>query len=188
MKQKPTLLRIAEIGNPVLRDVAIPVSDVRNPEIQHLIDSMIATCKEEGGIGMAAPQAYESIRVMIIASVPTPAYPKAPTVKAFAVINPIVLAASKETELGWEGCMSVPNIRGLVNRNVWIKFSYTDQEGKAQTKKLSGLPARIFQHELDHLDGIFFLDRADSKSLVSFDEFKKIIATKKSKSVKKGKR
>ncbi|HEY0907855.1 MAG TPA: peptide deformylase [Candidatus Paceibacterota bacterium] len=175
-KQKPTLLRIAEIGNPVLRAIAAPVADPKAPEIQHLIDSMIATCAEQGGVGMAAPQVHESSRLMIIASTPTPAYPDAPKVKPFAVINPELIASSKETELGWEGCMSVPNIRGQVDRNVWVKVSYTDRAGKKTQKRFTGLIARIFQHELDHLNGLFFLDRANPKTLVSNAEFQKIMA------------
>jgi len=178
IKKQITLLRIADVGNPVLRKVAAPVTNPLGIDIQSLINDMIATCREQGGVGMAAPQVYRSIRLMVVASVPTPAYPKAPTVKPFAAINPVILSASPKTEYGWEGCMSVPGLRAKVLRPVSIKVEFTDRKGKRVQKSLSGLVARIFQHELDHLNGVFFLDKADLSTLATQAEYQKMLAKK----------
>lgn len=178
MKKAITFLRIAEAGNPVLRKIATPVSNPLSSDIQTLIDNMIATCREQGGVGMAASQVYRPIRLMIVASVPTPAYPTAPNVKPFAAMNPVILSASPKEEYGWEGCMSVPGIRAKVLRPATIKVEYTDRKGVRVRKTLSGLVARIFQHELDHMDGVFFLDKADVKTLATGPEYQKIIAKK----------
>ena len=181
MNKKITLLRIAEIGHPVIRKVCEPVKNPLSFDIQRLIDNMIATCKEQGGIGIAASQVYRLVRVIIIASAPGPVYPNAPVMRPFAAINPKLKRASPKSVRGWEGCMSIPGIRAQVARSAWIDVEYLDRKGKFVERRLAGLPARIFLHELDHLDGISFLDRADLKTLSTHSEYMKMLGRIKKK-------
>ena len=156
------LLEIAELGNPILRQQSVAVEDVRSGRIQKLIDDLIITVGNANGVGIAAPQVAESCRVFIVASRPNPRYPNAPTMEPTAIINPQILAYSDETSKGWEGCLSIPGIRGLVPRHQAIEVQYTDRNGKLQKQELTNFVARIFQHEYDHLDGIVFVDRLES--------------------------
>ena len=156
------LLEIAELGNPVLRQQSLAVEDVRSEHIQKLIDDLITTVGNANGVGIAAPQVAESCRLFIVASRPNPRYPNAPTMEPTAIINPQFLAYSDETSKGWEGCLSIPGIRGFVPRYQAIEVEYTDRNGKLQKQELTDFVARIFQHEYDHLDGVVFLDRLES--------------------------
>lgn len=178
-KQEPTLLQVAQLGHKVIRTKAKEIADVSDPKLQELIDAMIATCEDSSGVGIAAPQVYESIRMFIVASYPSIRYPKAPKMKPTAMINPKIIFASEKMEEDWEGCLSIPGIRGLVPRHTLIKVEYTDREGKKQTKTFKDFIARVFQHEYDHLDGIVFLDRSDPQSLMTEKEFLKMIAKRK---------
>ena len=156
------LLEIAELGNPILRQQSLAVEDVSSRRIQKLIDDLIATVGKANGVGIAAPQVAESCRLFIVASRPNPRYPHAPTMEPTAIINPQILAHSDETSMGWEGCLSIPGVRGFVPRYQAIEVQYTDRNGKLQKQELTDFVARIFQHEYDHLDGIVFLDRLKS--------------------------
>jgi peptide deformylase len=176
MLKKPKLLQIAEIGNQILRTKAKLVENVNNPEIQNLIEDMIVTVMDVDGVGIAAPQVYESKQIFIMASHPNPRYPKAPEMKPTAIINPKILKYGKAQENAWEGCLSIPGIRGFVPRSKTISVEYFTRDDKKVVKKLSGFLARIFQHEFDHLQGIMFLDRVESMmDLVSEKEWRKAI-------------
>jgi peptide deformylase len=153
---------IIELGNPLLRQQAQQVNCVDDPALQQLIDDLLYTVKSAHGVGIAAPQVGESQRLFIVASRPNPRYPNAPEMEPTAMLNPRILSHSSETVKGWEGCLSIPGIRGKVPRYRAIEVEYLDRTGKLHKHELTDFVARIFQHELDHLDGIVFLDRLET--------------------------
>ncbi|WP_013325513.1 peptide deformylase [Gloeothece verrucosa] len=170
-------LEIAQLGNPILRQNAQPVEDITDTAIQQLIDSLIATAASANGVGIAAPQVSQSYRVFIVASRPSPRYPNAPEMVPTAMINPKIIAYSAERVKGWEGCLSVPGVRGLVPRYQAITVEYLDRQGNLQRQEFTDFVARIFQHELDHLDGMVFVDRLEStRDLYTEQEYQKIIS------------
>jgi peptide deformylase len=169
---------IYQLGNPTLRKIAEPITNVEDNEIQQLIDEMLTTLQESKGVGLAAPQIGRSLQLVIIASRPNERYPNAPQMEATAMINPQIISHSSETQKDWEGCLSVPMIRGLVPRYREIEVEYTDRQGDRQTANLTDFVARIFQHEYDHLQGKVFLDRVETNlDLVSEPEYYKILKT-----------
>lgn len=142
--------------------------------IQALCDRLLVLVKESNGVGIAAPQVGESLRLLIVASRPNLRYPNAPMMEPVVMINPAIVAYSNEMEKGWEGCLSVPGIRGLVPRYTQIEVKYTGRDGKPYQQTLTNFVARIFQHEFDHLEGKVFLDRVESThDLMSEHEFQK---------------
>jgi peptide deformylase len=171
----PTLLQISQLGHPILRKKAKEVENVSDPAIQALIDDMIQTCQDVDGVGIAAPQVYQPLRLFIIASKPSPRYPNAPDMEPTAIINPVITSASDEKEKDWEGCLSIPGIRGLVPRHKSVTVSFTNRNGKQEEKTFDDFIARVFQHEYDHIDGVVFLDRADSKDFIMEKEYQKIV-------------
>ncbi|BAZ20760.1 peptide deformylase [Kalymmatonema gypsitolerans NIES-4073] len=156
------LLSIIQLGDPILRQKATLVENINDDRIQKLIDDLTATVAQANGVGIAAPQVAQSCRLFIVASRPNPRYPNAPSMEPTAMINPKIIASSTEIVKGWEGCLCIPGIRGLVPRSQAIEVEYTDRNGKLQKQEFSDFVARIFQHEYDHLDGIVFLDRLES--------------------------
>ena len=171
-----SILDIAQLGNPILRTAAKAVQDITDPKISQLIDSLIATAVANNGVGIAAPQVSQSLRLFIVASRPNIRYPHAPTMQPTAMINPKMISHSEEKVKDWEGCLSVPGLRGLVPRYQNIEVEYLTREGVLERKVLTDFVARIFQHELDHLDGIVFLDRLESnEDLYSEEEYQKLI-------------
>lgn len=177
------MLNIINLGHPTLRVKAKDVSskELKNKKTQHFIDELISTCIEKKGMGIAATQVNVRKNIFIIASKPNVRYPEAPNMKPTAIINPKIISTSEEFVKGWEGCLSLPGIRGLVPRYTEIKVSYMDRNGKSYTKKFKDFVARIFQHEHDHLNGIMFIDRVMSpKEFISEEEYLKMF-TKKTK-------
>ncbi|MCL6435951.1 MAG: peptide deformylase [Leptolyngbyaceae cyanobacterium HOT.MB2.61] len=169
-------LQIIELGNPILQQRSHPVVDVRSDRVQKLIADLMLTVRNANGVGIAAPQVAQPDRLFIVASRPTPRYPNAPEMEPTAIINPRFLAHSDEVVKDWEGCLSVPGIRGLVPRYQAIEVEYTGQNGKLYRQEMNGFVARIFQHELDHLDGIVFLARVESvQDLMSEKEYQERI-------------
>ncbi|WP_047042179.1 peptide deformylase [Vibrio mexicanus] len=163
---------IAQLGHPVLRQKANEVVDILSEECQVLINEMITTVEQANGVGIAAPQIYQSLRIFIMSSKPNARYPDAPDMPVTAVINPEIVEASSEVEKGWEGCLSVPSMRGFVPRHKTIRVRYFDQQGHLQEAVFTDFLARVFQHELDHLDGITFVDRLETtKDLISESEW-----------------
>jgi peptide deformylase len=168
-------LSLIKLGNPILRQSSSDVANVKDDHIQKLIDDLIVTVKETSGVGIAAPQVAECYRLFIVASRPNPRYPDAPLMEPIVMINPKIIDHSPETVKGWEGCLSVPGIRGLVPRHQYITVEYTDRNGDLKNVRLEDFVARIFQHEYDHLDGIVFLDRVEStEDLISEEEYQKL--------------
>lgn len=169
------LLEIIQLGHPVLRSQAQTVKNIHSPQIQSLIDNLLTTVIAANGVGIAAPQVASSDRLFIVASRPNHRYPNAPQMEPTAMINPQILAHSSDSVKGWEGCLSIPGIRGLVPRYQAIEVEYSDRTGKLHKQELTNFVARIFQHELDHLDGIVFVDRLRStKDLITELEYQKL--------------
>ncbi len=156
------VLPVIQLGNPILRQKASVVEDVQDRHLQKLIGNLIATAANTNGVGIAAPQVAESYRLFVVASRPNPRYPNAPAMEPTAMINPKIVGHSSEIVKSWEGCLSVPGIRGLIPRYQAIEVEYTDVYGSVQKQEFAGFVARIFQHEYDHLDGIVFVDRLES--------------------------
>ena len=176
----PRFLQIAQLGNPVLQERASEIEAVQERELVELIDDMIATTLEMDGVGLAAPQVYQSKRLIIVASRPNARYPYAPLMQPTAMINPIITKFSEETNKDWEGCLSAPGVRGLVSRPSAIQVDYLTRQGEKVTTEFTDFVARVVQHEVDHLDGISFLDRMDdTREIVMEKEFLKILARKK---------
>jgi peptide deformylase len=173
----PVLRQIALLGHPVLRAIAKPVELPASDAIRALIDDMGETLRDAGGVGIAAPQVHEPLAICIVASRPNPRYPDAPLMEPEIVINPEIIERSPEIDKGWEGCLSIPGIRGHVPRHRRIRARYRTLEGLEVEREFSDFVARIFQHEDDHLRGIVFLDRLEStRDVISEKEYQKQFA------------
>lgn len=171
-----TVLQIAQLGQPILRARATRVQHPQAAEVQCLIDDLIATVINVNGVGLAAPQVAVAQRLFILASHPNPRYPHAPKMEPTAMINPSIIAQSDQVVKDWEGCLSIPGIRGLVPRAEAIAVEYTDHQGQKHQQELTGFLARVFQHEHDHLEGIVFLDRLEStRDLITEQEYQRQI-------------
>ena len=155
------ILPVAQRGEEILKLKAAPVADSEfNSEwLQQLAVAMHATMSVRQGVGIAAPQVYISNRVIIVASRPNARYPDAPEMDAVVMVNPEILEFSQDTCLGEEGCLSVPNERGQVERAQAVKVRYRTLQGEVIETSYDGFPARIVQHEVDHLDGVLFVER-----------------------------
>ena len=168
----PIIRQIAQLGQPVLREPARLIADPLDPAVQSLIEDLLVTVSDANGVGIAAPQVYESRALFIVAARPTPRYPHAPAMEPTAMINPEIISASEEMEKGWEGCLSIPGIRGLVPRHRRIAVRFLDRNGIVREEEYEGFIARVFQHEFDHLKGVVFIDRVESTlELVSEKEY-----------------
>ena len=156
-----TILPVAQCGEAILTLIAAPISESEfgSAWLNTLADTMQDTMLERNGVGIAAPQVYISKRVVIVASRPNPRYPDAPEMDAVVMVNPEILSFSSEVVSGEEGCLSVPNERGQVQRAEKITIRYRTLNGEAVETEFSGFPARIVQHEVDHLNGVLFVDR-----------------------------
>lgn len=170
------LLQISQLGHLILREKAKPINDVRSKHVQELIDDMLATLEEVGGLGLAAPQVYESRQLFIIASHPTPNYPNAPEMAPTAIINPVVISRSEEKFLGWEGCLSIPGFRGLVPRHKTLQAEFLNRQGEKEKMEFNDFVSIIFQHEIDHLNGTVYLDRVENtKDIITEKEYQRLI-------------
>jgi peptide deformylase len=170
-----SILKVARMGHPVLRERGRPLerSDLRKPPLQKLIDDMIETMHEYQGVGLAAPQVHYSVRLFVALLDDDPDAKSDATV----VVNPEITAMAAAREEGWEGCLSIPDIRGLVPRLTDITVRGLDRDGRALELRLKNFPARVAQHETDHLDGVLFFDRMESmQSLTYLDEYSRFHA------------
>ncbi len=162
---------ISRMGHPVLRQETRPLTpdEVRSPEIQRLMDDMVETMRDADGVGLAAPQVYETIQ-LLVAEVSAPKSPesKEPFLPLLILVNPTLVKASREKETDWEGCLSIPDIWGMVPRHRSVVVKGLDRTGRAITVETRGYAARILQHEMDHLHGILFLDRMDDMKTLAF--------------------
>jgi peptide deformylase len=159
---------IVRLGHPALRTPAQPVppAHLADPAIQALIDDMVDTMREAHGVGLAAPQVGEEAQIFVYQA------PGPPEIPLQVVINPLVTPNAREMVYEWEGCLSIPDLRGLVPRHPTVRVQGLDREGRPVNYIASGFEARIVQHEYDHLNGVVFLDRMrDFKTLAYFDEW-----------------
>jgi peptide deformylase len=173
------ILKVARLGHPVLRTKAAPVppADITSTPIQQLIDDMFETMAEYSGIGLAAPQVHESVRIFVAgvkeADLVTPMTDEV-DMPLIALVNPEIQPMGPEVESGWEGCLSIPDIRGKVPRARTVRVRALDRRGRKIEFVADGLPARVVQHETDHLDGVVFFDRMASLDTLTFmDEFRR---------------
>lgn len=167
------ILKIARMGHPVLRRRAEPVDDPTAPEIRQLLEDMMDTLDDSGGIGLAAPQVHVPLRVVIF-FVPAqridPAGEDSEGVPLTVLINPVIEPLSDETTLGWEACLSVPGLTGAVPRFHRIRYTGIDADGAAIDRVAEGYHARVVQHECDHLDGILYPMRMTDLTMLGFDD------------------
>jgi peptide deformylase len=171
----PRLLKIARLGHPAIRQVAASVSpeELTSPAVQGLIDDMVETMRDADGVGIAAPQVHVSLRIIAIeVSAASPRYPLQAAVPLTLIVNPQIVSHSEAIEEGWEGCLSVPDLRGRVPRWTEVEVAGTDRRGAPLRIRASGFFARVIQHEVDHLDGRVYLDRLpDLATLTHLREF-----------------
>lgn len=168
------ILKVSQLGNPVLRAPSKPVPEarIRTPDFQRFIDDMIETMREYDGVGLAAPQVHVPWRVATIEVADSPRYPEAPGVPLTVIINPEITPVGDEMEEDWEGCLSVPGLRGRTPRHAAIDLRALDREGRPLTLRAEHFFARVIQHEVDHLDGKVYLDRMrDLGTLTHLEEF-----------------
>lgn len=155
------ILKIARMGHPVLTRLADPVADPTAPEIRRLVADMAETMQDAQGIGLAAPQVHVPLRLFVW---------RGGAGNVIALINPEIAPVGDEVEEGWEGCLSIPGLRGPVPRAARIRFRGVDIEGRAMDGEAAGLPARVMQHEMDHLDGVLYPMRMTDLSRLGFTE------------------
>jgi peptide deformylase len=170
------ILKIARMGHPVLSRPAEPVPDPLSPQIRHLVRDMIATMADANGAGLAAPQVHVGLRVMVFQAPDERAEESSGGDERFdgtapltVLINPEIEILDDQTEGGWEGCLSVPGLRGYVTRPSHIRYRGVDQDGQEIVRTASGFHARVVQHEADHLDGILYPQRMNDLRQLIFE-------------------
>ncbi len=166
--------KIATIGHPVLREWARPVSreELASRPVQAFIDDLVETMRDANGAGLAANQVHEPVRICAIEVSDNPRYPYKPNIPLTILVNPQLDLVGDETFDNYEGCLSVPNLRGLVPRRTQVRVRAWDRHGAPIDAVVKGLSAGTYQHEVDHLDGVLFVDRvADSRTLCTWAEF-----------------
>jgi peptide deformylase len=170
------ILKVARLGHPVLRQKAleVPAAEIRSVGIQRLIDDMVETMREYDGAGLAANQVHTLLQIAVIEVDANPRYPEAAAIPLTVVINPVVTPLGEEREDGWEGCLSVPDMRGVVSRHTAVRLECHDREGNRMDVLAKDFFARVIQHETDHLNGIVYVDRmSDLRTLSHIAEWNK---------------
>jgi peptide deformylase len=168
--------KIAQIGHPVLRQRAREVTrdELATPAMQQFIDDLVDTMRDADGAGLAAIQVYEPIRIAAVEVRNNPRYPYKPQIPLTILVNPILTPVGDETFDNYEGCLSVPNLRGMVKRAVHVRVQAWDRHGNAIDEVVHGLKAGTYQHEVDHLDGRIFVDRVtDPSTFTTWTEFER---------------
>src|SRR5499426_642498 len=170
------ILKVARLGHPILREIAkpVPTEQIRSAEIQRFIDDMVETMREYDGAGLAAPQVHTLLQIAVIEVEGNPRYPDAPAIPLTVVINPVVTPVTDEMEDGWEGCLSVPDMRGMVPRHTAVRLQCYDRDARRVELLAKDFFARVIQHETDHLHGKVYLDRMrDFSTLTHLAEWSK---------------
>jgi peptide deformylase len=167
--------KIAQIGHPVLRQIAREVSreELATPRIQGFIDDLVETMRDADGAGLAAIQVYEPVRICAIEVRDNPRYPYKPRIPLTILVNPVLTPEGDELFDNNEGCLSVPNLRGVVRRHVHVRVEAWDRHGNRIDETVHGLKAGTYQHEVDHLNGKIFVDRADPSTFSTWTEFER---------------
>lgn len=170
-------LNIAQIGHPILRNKTkdIPINDIKSDNTKKIIEKMIKTMRKHNGAGLAANQIYEPIRICIIEVLDNPRYKHLNTIPLKILINPkVIIKKDTATFNSYEGCLSVPNLRGKVRRYNSINVTYYTMDAKKITENIKGLESIVYQHEIDHLDGYLFTDKVeDNSTLVTYENYQK---------------
>ena len=161
---------VLKMGHPLLRQVARPVTEFGTPALRELVRDMDDTMRALDGAGLAAPQIGASLRVVIFEVRQNPRYPQAGEVPYTVLLNPVLTPLGDETEDGWEGCLSVPGLRGLVPRHRRLRYRGYDLDGAPIDRTVEGFHARVVQHEVDHLDGILYPMRLRSLHDLGFED------------------
>jgi peptide deformylase len=170
------ILKVARLGHPVLRQTAqpVPAGEILSAETQRLIDDMVETMREYNGAGLAAPQVHVLKQICVIEVNENPRYPDAPSIPLTVLVNPVLTPLTEEMEDGWEGCLSVPDMRGMVPRFTSVRLEAYDREGRRVEGEAKEFFARVIQHETDHLRGRVYLDRMrDFSTLTHLAEWNK---------------
>ena len=162
--------RILRMGDPRLLQVSAPVANFQSPALPALITDLYDTMLAANGAGLAAPQIGVPLRVVIFGGGPSPRYPDAEAVPETVLINPVLEPLDAAQEEGWEGCLSVPGLRGRVPRFTMLRYSGCDATGQPFERTVSGFHARVVQHEVDHLDGILYPQRMRDLRSLGFNE------------------
>jgi peptide deformylase len=165
-----SIREVLRMGHPVLRERAKPVERLATPELRALVQDMKDTMAAKSGAGLAAPQIGVSERVVIFGVEKNPRYPDAEEVPFTVLVNPTITLLTREVEEGWEGCLSVPGLRGIVPRYTKLRYTGFDEEGRPVDRVAEGFHARVVQHECDHLDGILYPQRMTDLSRFGFIE------------------
>jgi peptide deformylase len=172
-----TLLKIASVGDPVLRSPTreLTLAELQSPTIQRCIDDMIETMRDADGAGLAANQVFLPYRICVIeVRAPNPRYPYKPPIPLTVLVNPQIEPVGSETFDNYEGCLSVPDLRGMVKRYRRIQVTWLDRDGHRHDETMAGVSAGTFQHECDHLDGKLFLDHVtDATTLTTWKNFER---------------
>ncbi len=165
-----SILKVARLGHPVLRKITEPLSlgELQAGATQKFIDDMIKTMKEYDGVGLAADQVHESKQIAVLEVADNPRYPDKPKVPLSVLVNPKITPLSEDMEEDWEGCLSIPDLRGRVPRYKSIRVQAWDREGKEVDFIADNFHARVIQHEWDHLSGKVYLDRMRDLSTLTF--------------------
>jgi len=169
-----TLLKIAQIGHPVLRQRAREVTreELASREVQQFIDDLVETMRDANGAGLAAIQVYNAVRIVAVEVKDNPRYPYKPNIPLTILVNPVLEFLGEERFENYEGCLSVPNLRGVVERRAEVHVTGLERDGSPFDRVIRGLTAGTFQHECDHLDGVLFVDRVkDPTTLTTWAEF-----------------
>jgi peptide deformylase len=170
------LLKVAKLGNPILRQVAAPVTaeECEAPQFQKFLDDMVETMRTLDGVGLAAPQVFHSKQAVVIESTGNTRYPNAPDLSLLILLNPVFTFMSEEKQEGWEGCLSLDNLRGKVVRSLKVAVKGYDRTMRPLQLDAEGFMAVVLQHEIDHLHGKVFVDRmTDLTTLTHMAEFEK---------------
>ncbi|MFT7620940.1 MAG: peptide deformylase [Myxococcota bacterium] len=169
-----TLLKIATIGHPILRTRAREVTstELASVETQAFIDDMIATMHDANGAGIAANQVHNPVRITVIeVKGNNPRYPEKEPIPLTILVNPVLTPLSEETFTSFEGCLSVPDLRGRVTRRAHIRVDFLDRAGVPHSREVRGIQAVTYQHECDHLDGKLFVDHAEPATLTTWKNY-----------------
>jgi peptide deformylase len=168
------ILKIAQVGTPVLRERAREVGpqELQTPALQAFIDDLVETMHDAAGAGLAAIQVYRPLRIVAIEVRDNPRYPYKPNIPLTILVNPVLTPLSGERFDNYEGCLSVPDLRGVVSRFAELRVQALDRHGNPIDREVRGITAGTFQHEVDHLDGMLFVDRVtDPTTFTTWKEF-----------------
>jgi peptide deformylase len=166
-------MKIAQMGQPVLREIAKPLTQkqIQSPEIKALISDMIETMEDAEGVGLAAPQVFQPLQLAIISlKTDSDRYDDVPDHPLTVFINPVIKILDSTPQGFWEGCLSVPGLRGYVERPKSIQVEYLNQKGKPEILMAEGFLATVIQHELDHLFGVLYVDKLKDSKMFAFQK------------------